>query len=190
MYSDPCFKIIGIDPGSDTLGLSVLEVDIVTLNLISIQAQTIVGRRMFDDKGWSAQLHGDRITRIKAHQENLTVLFRQIDPLCICAESPFINIRRPSAYGALVEVITMIRNAVMDYDPWKHLYLTDPPTVKKAVGAPGNADKTVVKAHVIKLLGSYYTPIDGVTIDQLDEHSIDAIAVGYSRLLGMRNINI
>ena len=56
-------------------------------------------------------------------------------------------------------------------------------TAKKAVGAPGNADKDKMKECVIKNYGYFYhgdTPVD-----ELDEHSIDAIAVAYSNFLSL-----
>lgn len=173
-------SLIGIDPGSDTLGLSCLKIDIKTLNLLSIEAFTFKGSKMFDDEGWSANILGVRNARIQSHKQNLINIFNRIQPLNIAAESSFFNIQRPSAYGALMEVMAMIREAVAEYDPWKHLYLIDPPSVKKAIGASGGSDKIVVRENVLKNYGHLY--VDGIeAMGLLDEHSIDAIAVGICR---------
>lgn len=171
-------NIVGIDPGSETLGLSIITFDIDTFKIVSSQAKTYYGSKMFHEDNWMSNLHGARTTRIYHHKQNLINLLHQIDPLQIACESPFYNPRRPNAYGVLVEVLTMIRQSVMEYDPWKFLYLIDPPTVKKSVGAPGNADKDRMFSALCNLNDlNLINPID-----TLDEHSVDALAVAYCRL--------
>lgn len=176
-------NIVGIDPGSETLGLSVIEIDIDTLQIVKSSACTFVGSKMFDDSSWLATSHSNRVARIAAHKQNLVYQLRKIDPICIACESPFYNPRRPNAYGVLVEVLTMIRDAVIEYDVWKTLYLIDPPTVKKSVGAAGNADKIKMLEAVINLksLNLNCDP------SSLDEHSIDALAVAYCRYRQLTN---
>lgn len=177
------FKIVGIDPGSDNVGLAVLEIDIKLMLLVKISAKTITGRKMFDHNSWEVSMIGERAARIKAIKQELINFFIQERPISIACESPFFNPRRPNAYGVLVEVLTMIKQAVYEADPWRQLQLVDPPTAKKAVGAPGNADKDKMKECVIKNYGYFYhgdTPVD-----ELDEHSIDAIAVAYSNFLSL-----
>jgi Holliday junction resolvasome RuvABC endonuclease subunit len=175
--------IMGIDPGSDTLGLARIAFDIPTMTITSISARTFVGSRMFDDKGWVAGLVGDRRARIEWHRQNLINHFLHFQPVQIACESPFFNRLRPNAFQALLEVTTMIQEAVAKYDPWRKLYQIDPPTVKKSVGAPGNADKNVVKKFVIQNLSQFYN--GEVPLEMLDEHSIDAIAVTYCRWCGL-----
>lgn len=177
--------IVGIDPGSDTLGLSIIKIRIPTLEIVAIEAQTFTGSRMFSNNGWQASVLGERYARIHAHKVNLVQLFTDINPINIACEGPFFSQRRPSAFGSLMEVLSMIREAVELYDPWRTLYVIDPPTVKKSVGAPGNAMKDVVRKHVIELLKPYY--VGPKPIEELDEHSIDAIAVAYCRYVSLKN---
>lgn len=177
--------IVGIDPGSDTLGLAIITFRIPTLELVSIEAQTFIGRKMFDDEGWQSNVMGERYARIQAHKVNLIQLFTDIKPINVACEGPFFSQKRPSAFGSLMEVLSMIREAVAIFDPWRKLYVIDPPTVKKSVGAPGNAMKEVVREKVIALLKPYY--IGQVGIEFLDEHSIDAIAVAYCRYVDLKN---
>ncbi len=175
-------NIIGIDPGSETLGLCIMEVDIQTLQIVKTSAQTFVGSKMFEQNNWLSTIHSARTARIQAHKQNLINHFRLLNPFNIACESPFYNPRRPNAYGVLVETLTMIRHAVMEYDPWLQLYLIDPPTVKKSIGAPGNADKAI-------MLNTLKT-VTELNLDRpvefLDEHSIDAVAVAYCRLKQIR----
>lgn len=175
-------SIVGIDPGSETLGLSIIEFDIETLIITRSTAKTFTGSKMFEQDNWMSCMHGARTARIHAHKKNLIEQFSSIDPVAIACESPFYNPRRPNAYGVLVETLSMIRQAVMEYDPWKWLYLIDPPTVKKSVGAAGNADK---EKMFVALSNLTELKLDK-PIETYDEHSIDAIAVAYCRLKQMR----
>jgi Holliday junction resolvasome RuvABC endonuclease subunit len=177
-HSASIISIIGIDPGSTCLGTSILWVDLSTMKIIASSAKTFRGDRLGQEL-WTAELFGDRIGRIASLEEELVHLFRHVQPYMIASESPFMSMRRPQAYGALTEVICAIRRAVMRYDMWKTLYLIDPPTVKKAVGASGNADKEQVKSKLMALPDLQYS--GDIPIARLDEHSVDALAVAYGR---------
>lgn len=167
--------IVGIDPGSQTLGVAVIEVDIVTCKIMSTQACTFTGDKLYRPDDHYAQVHGDKFYRIDKHRENLTAVFQYVRPVAICCESPFYSQRRPSAFGVLMEVLTAINEAVKDYHGGMNLHVVDPPNVKKAVGAKGNADKVAVKLAVLGLNDLNFLGC----LHQLDEHSIDAIAVAY-----------
>jgi Holliday junction resolvasome RuvABC endonuclease subunit len=79
--------------------------------------------------------------------------------------------------------MAMIRQSIYDYDPLHVLYPIDPSSIKKTVGANGVAKKDGVKAAVMNL------PIIrllGVDVINMDEHSIDAIAVNYTVIERMK----
>jgi Holliday junction resolvasome RuvABC endonuclease subunit len=173
--------IVGIDPGSVHLGTAVLHIDLATLRITSTTARTFDARHvstLLPETLWTSQLFGERLGRIASLEDALLSLLLDVDPHMIVCEAPFINLRRPQAHGVLTEVICGIRRAVMRYDAWKPLYLIDPASVKNAVGAKGNADKDAMRSALLHLPALCY---DGnVPLRLLDEHSIDAIAVGYS----------
>lgn len=174
--------IAGVDPGTETLGVGVLFVDLVTWKIQASMAQTFRGSKMAGKANWIAEVHGDRAARIASHEDNLLQLFCEIEPLEIACESPFFNRAHPQAYGALVEILSAVRRAVMRYDSWKPLHLIDPPSVKNAVGVKGNKGgpegKALMQRAVLAL--DYELNYTGqVPMDQLDEHSIDALAVAY-----------
>lgn len=176
------FSIVGIDPGSDTMGISEVRVDITTMQIVQTSAWTIKGSKMANEDSWLSVMHSFRLARIRALKETLIHTFNDIDPTVITCESPFYNPRRPNAYGVLVEVLTAVRDAVIEYDIWKPLYLIDPSSIKKSVSAPGNADKNVMKTMVCKLNEQGVLKYSGkVEIQDLDEHSIDAIATAYCK---------
>jgi Holliday junction resolvasome RuvABC endonuclease subunit len=68
------------------------------------------------------------------------------------------------------------------------LDLVDPPTAKKAIGAKGNAKKEdVLRAmeKIPELVENCET-----TLKDLDEHSLDSMAIAYYRLQKLRNPSI
>lgn len=171
-------NLMGLDPGTNKLGVGILCIDMKTSQIVGANALTLVGEKLA--KGtWMSEMHGDRFGRIAQLQRQLNRLLHHYQVVDIASESPFYSLRHPNAYGALTEVICAIRDAVIYYDCWKSLTLIDPPTVKNAVGAKGNADKDVMKEKVMTVLGPVYQGV--VPINELDEHSYDALAVAYCR---------
>lgn len=176
--------IIGIDPGSRTLGVCLLYFDVVTMEIVNIVPTTYISDNLPTEPMLSI-LHSDRVSRVKAHEDNLLQIFLDNNPIAISTEAPFYNPRRPGAYGVLVEVICAIRNAVIRFSDTMPLYQVDPSSVKKAIGAKGNADKDGVRDYINQIpeiIGKLSVPLD-----KLDEHSIDATAVAYHQLQAYRN---
>jgi Holliday junction resolvasome RuvABC endonuclease subunit len=176
--SGSIISIVGIDPGTTTLGTSVLWVDLSIMKIVASQAMTIRADRLYAES-WTGSLFGDRTARVLGLEGELLYLFQGVQPFMIVSESPFISMRQPQAYGALTEAMCAIKSAVMRFDIWKPLYTIDPPRVKQGVGAPGNADKDTVKRHVLALPDLCWS--GDVPLAQLDEHSIDALAVAYTQ---------
>lgn len=174
-------NIVGLDPGSDTLGVGILEFDLETLQIVSTHALTLNGSR--NGRGsFVTEIHGDRYGRIASHQEGLTRIFERVNPIAIVSESPFMSRRRPMAYGALTEVVCAERAAVLAFDKWKPLVMIDPPTVKRAVGVSGKTGgpegkKLMLQALLVLAPTLHYE--GDVPLNRLDEHSIDALAVAY-----------
>lgn len=176
--------IVGIDPGSETLGVCVLYFDVITFKINRIIPKTYTGSKLPVDPMLSL-MHNDRVSRIKAHEDNLVSVYTQHSPIAIVSEAPFYNPRRPNAYGVLVEVICAIRNSIIRYSDTMCFYQVDPASVKRAIGAKGNADKDAVRCsigHLSEIIGALSVPIQS-----LDEHSIDAIAVAYHQYLSYKN---
>lgn len=176
--------IVGIDPGSHTLGIALIEVDINTLQIVRSTAKTYAGAKM--GKGtYHTELHGDRAGRIFAHRQNVHRFCEIEQPYIIASEAPFSSRLHPQVFGVLTEVVDAIRAGVSDYDQTKNVLLIDPPTVKNAVGAPGNASKDIMRAKVLALAELKYE--GRIDLSKLDEHSIDALAVAYCIVVRIRN---
>lgn len=176
-------SIIGLDPGSDSLGTGIIRFDIQTLEIEASFARTIHGSK-FARHSWRNEHHGERAARIYELEEYLLWLFVSEHAFKIASESPFFSVLHPNAYGALTEVICAIRNAMNRYDRYKVLELIDPPSVKNAVGAKGNADKDPVKAGLIAMPDLNYC--GDVPLEHLDSHSCDGLAVAVCSLHRLR----
>lgn len=179
--------ILGIDPGSESLGVAKIDFYLDTLAVAQVYSSTYLGSKLGMNQ-WMANVHSPRFARINAHHHNLLQVLRDTQPIAVVSESPFFNSRFPQAYGALTEVVTAIRQAVWDYDPNVQLELVDPPRVKRAVNAPGNAKKDEVHNAVLSISEIAQNFQGPTPLEDLDEHSIDAIAVAYFQLKQYRGI--
>jgi Holliday junction resolvasome RuvABC endonuclease subunit len=176
--SSPIVAIIGIDPGSTHLGVAVLKFNTLTSEIVHTEAWTLDGGRLKGKNNWLEEIHGARTARIEAMGRELLNTFYHYQPVGVASESPFINSKFPMSGLVLTEVLSEIRNAVMDYDSWQQLHMVPPSSVKNAVSAPGNANKEVMKEKVAAIPILNYA--GNVPLKYLDEHSIDAIAVVFS----------
>lgn len=178
--ASPYACIVGIDPGTLTLGVAKITVDLRDWSIHDSIAWTLNGAKLAGKDNWTQVIHGDRIGRIEALQCALERIFALYEPIEIASESPYFSHLHPGAYGPLVEIITAIRLAVMHYDAWQPLTMIDPPTIKNAVGAKGAAKKDVMKEKVLGLASTL--KYNGPTpMEALDEHSIDALAVAFAQ---------
>lgn len=170
------YRICAIDPGTDTLGVAILDVYLIRRIIRVVEVRTFRASDHFASVQHFNYLHSDRTLRMYWHGINLTNLLFAWMPQAVIAEAPYMG-RFPAAYEALVECRAMIRQAVWDYHPGIPLLLVDPPTAKKSVGAiVKKGSKENVQESVLKLpFVEWYQPLG---IDQIDEHGFDAIAVG------------
>lgn len=175
-------RIVGIDPGSTMLGFSNLEYDLRSFDIVRTCAYTFNASKMRLNE-LDICNHSERYARIYELMDAVYDAFLTLRPHFVICESPFMAMRRPQAYGALVEVVFAIRMALRKYDPTMSLDLIDPPSAKNAVGAPGNAKKEQVHAALKKLLATLNFDVanSAAPFDELDEHSVDSLAIAYSR---------
>lgn len=170
------FRIAGFDPGAN-LGLSLIEnrldgslpivraVETVKLNPATFGYKEI------------AEIHGNRTARLMILHDRITDFLRTHRPHAVIVEGNYLG-RFANAFGSLVECVTIIRNAVYAYDPFLPIHLVDPTTVKTNIGMKRikGTDKEDVRRALAALKELEW---DEISIDDLDEHSIDSVAIGY-----------
>lgn len=170
-------RMVSIDPGTSTIGVAVHEFDDRLLKMIVVDAATIdagfLAHRYYEDR---VRTHGDKHARLYALRIAILRYLNAWSPATVCCEAPYMG-RFPQAYGALVESISAIRYGIELYDPAMRLYLFDPATVKVAVGVSGKSgDKNAIRGAIRRQADLELR----VNVDLLDEHAVDAIAVGYT----------
>lgn len=171
--------LMAIDPGSSNLGVALYTIDSTDGSIVATHAYTITANKSkFYSKELSKKM-GDRFARLHAMRCEITDALNQHRPMMAACESPFYNPRMPNAYGVLVECVYMIQMAVWDYNDRVGFIRVAPKEAKMAVGAKKNG-KDEVQKQVKKMLDTF--KLD-VTFSSLDEHAVDAIAIGYHAYL-------
>lgn len=170
------FRLLSLDPGTSDLGVSLIEVAFPSNTCTITNAFTLKAGGKKEGFGSIEELHGGRIARIQYLGEELDKILLHNKPHAVISEAPFMG-RFANAYRALTEILWMLRDSVYNYDPYLPLYTIDPVTVKSSIGITKRkdmSDKSAVTRHLAKHKGLTWQ----IDLDQLDEHSVDAVAVG------------
>lgn len=179
------YRIIGIDPGTDTLGASVLELDLADHSISIVTSQTFHGSQLIRGYREMEDTYGARFARLYVLENLLVEAFCEERPHSIISESPYFNSRRPQAYGALVEAMAMINRAVHRYCSRMPLLTVDPASNKANLKVSGKSgDKDLMKKAVLNR-ADILNPRH-IKLEALDEHSIDSLAVAYYRACAVR----
>jgi len=174
--------LIGFDPGTINFGYAKLTM--TTQGAIVSATATTIKADKLELSEWIGKCHGPRFQRISALGHELTARLIQDDPTMIACEAPFYNALRPSAFAPLVETLAEVRRAVITYDIKKPIYLVSPASAKKAIGVKDNKQKDSVRQAILAHAELY--PIIKDEVEDMDEHSIDALAV----VMALRNLAI
>ena len=173
------YVVLGIDPGTETLGVAVLGVDLVDLSVYAYSAITLHASHSCNSLSVDSLTFGDRFARLNSLANSVQSQCAHFQPHSVIAESPFLG-RFPQSFEALVDCLSVLRRTVAAYDPGLVLETVDPPSAKKAVGVnPKGSTKEDIKNAVLRLPIHRYP---GVHFENLEEHATDAIAVAWYRV--------
>lgn len=183
----PILRLIGIDPGSNKLGVATLDVDLTNFHIYVQDAQTFNAEKMLRVLPHDNFLiHGDRQARLIMLSDALLGFFRYWNPHLICSESPFMGLG-VTAFETLVECVAMIRQTTFQFNEEIPLQMVSPTAAKRTVDVKAKgSDKEDVRAGVARIPNLSFN--NGLTLDRLDEHSVDAIAVAYNRIVELYRI--
>ena len=174
------YKVLGIDPGLNNTGIAIFTIDCVSNSILNIDAFTLINDKLSDYTGLDEEQYTERTIKLYKLQEAVNHVLAFNNPIAVGCEAPFYNRFRPMAYGALLEVVNNIFASIIKYNPNILFHLLEPLLVKKIVGAGFMKGKISVKESVAKI--PELVNVTSQDLNTLDEHSIDAIAVGYSML--------
>lgn len=181
--SNEPLRVLAIDPGSYNTGIAQFTWDYANRQVRVNTALTL----KFPDSEPRYNLIRDtanaRIARMHHLDDELNTLLDEFKPHLVIAESNYMG-RFADAFATLVECVAVIRNVIYRYDPSLPLLLVDPPTAKKDAGVTGRKSDKIDVAIALKKRQDIQWNVD---IDTLDEHSVDAVAVGLHVMLLIRD---
>lgn len=164
-------SFIAIDPGGYQLGVAVYEFDPSTLELNVPHVGTFKPERHTSTIEYLEEIHGGRYTRMTAIEDHLSRLLDHYKPLWVVIETPYLG-RLPQAFEALLDCVGAVRRAILKHDYLVPLYEVTPSQAKAGVGSKDSSKEAVALA--VSELGLL------PDVKHLDEHSTDAMAVGYT----------
>lgn len=179
-------SILSVDPGINNCGLSVLNLD---SNFVVTETILVKNARKFTDEEKVVETKfGNRTVKVMAIVTKIKELLEKYPCINkIIVEAPFYNALTPMAYGSLLEVIFSIKYLVtipVDLE----MKLVEPLLVKKLFSGNHMAKKEVMKQFFIKKMEEGVIKFDG-NIEELSEHEVDSVAVGYVHFLSMSENN-
>lgn len=172
------YTILGIDPGSNDLGLCFTKVEIETGRILNMFTYSLdVNSLTMGDYYYD----GDpRLTKLLALEQYMTKVFTEVNPNALAMEAPFFNRFSPVAYGVLTEIVSLIKMVAAKTNPMINIMIIEPLLVKKYVKSNYKEGKEGIKKAVEgnPLLSVFLSPT-------ATEHEIDAMAIAYSFYLNM-----
>ena len=184
------YKICGIDPGTNHLGISLLSINIDNLEIETIDIITF--NPILDKTDGTIRLNYDEITeKIISQKRQLYNWLCENKPHIVCCESPFFNRLRPSAFGPLCETIFSIKMAVLEFNNIIPFKLYQPSVIKSIIGVKtGRYKEGELRINTKQLIKNRLFQIneifDKITVEY-NVDSFDALAVGYTHLLLLRS---
>jgi Holliday junction resolvasome RuvABC endonuclease subunit len=173
------YRILGIDNGTNTVGIVILEHDIRTGISFVTRAETFKADRTSGYLYPDMNFYEDTlIARLKTIQRYMTTVLEDEDPDSVAIETPFARRAFVNSYKVLSMSLDYIQTAVYDYRPGLEFVGISPYTAKAAVIPKGSNFKTE-KDYIRDCILADPTIVaaDGINLRTLDEHSIDAISV-------------
>lgn len=187
LYRDDTLSFMGVDPGTNQLGVAKIDFNPRTGEIVQTSAITCIAERQVSydtDEIEDSDLR--RYKRLRWHEDHLHYLFCLHQPVRIAVETNYISRGTPSAYGPLVESVLAIRNAAYRYHPSYPIVMIDPMSAKKAVAAKTRGlSKDENKLAVWRAVGELLEPL-GLPYpiyQDLSQHASDAVAIAYCAFL-------
>lgn len=179
-YGHNMTRFLAIDPGSTKTGVAKFTINNNTNSIINIEAGTLNLDSDPYDTMISSEMHGDKIVRLIKLEHRMLELLNSIHPDAVVCESAFYNPRTPNAYASLTEVIFLLKRVTLNYNLNVRFSTLAPKAVKEVIGSMKTTDKgkDPIKEAIIKIPEVYNLIYK--YINNLDNHAIDAIAIGYT----------
>ncbi len=177
------YKVVGLDPGGDTFGVSLLSFDEQT-KLITVQtAFTVKAIHRKDHYRRLEFIHGEPVAKRLYIRDRLYCFFNEAMPNYVQCEGPYMGsfIKTFASLTSCVESVA--REALIQYNSEIPMDIQEPMRIKKRIGVNLKGQGKGDKEGVRKALAKRDDLIWKVDLNILDEHSVDAVAVALYHLL-------
>ena len=169
-------NILAIDPGLNNIGFSHLLYSHPDSSISSITAHTFKPEPTVPAYHLSEYLDDRTIKLLSIKDYFASLLTSTYFDIIVC-EAPFFYASKPGAYRALVEVISVFKQYLADTNPITPFIQLEPLLVKRYVKSLNISNKDSTKEALYLLNLHNY-----IDLNTLDEHSVDAISIGYAFL--------
>lgn len=166
---------ISADPGINTMGVSVID---PTDGYKVVESILIKNARKFTDEEKVVEAtYGSRVVKVLTIVAKFEELLEKYKIDTIVLEAPFYNALTPMAFGSLLEIINVIKYQVV-LKRGLNFKLIEPLLVKKLFTNKGMVSKEAMK-FFLKQKQEYGSIQLDLSVDEMSEHEVDAVAIGY-----------
>lgn len=166
--------ILGVDPGTNYCGVAIFEIDDRTLAIKNIRPLTLDYT-----KSRVSHIPNILIDRLSRLYNDIVDICKDYDLYWLAIEAGYISKLQPTAYGPLSKCIYTVESAFINVTNTFNITEYSPSIMKAVMGTESNHKDDMLKAV------SQNSELKPYIKDQT-EHAIDAMAIGYTKLLDMR----
>jgi len=174
------YRVLGVDNGTDTVGIAVVDHHLVTGLSTVVHAETLTASRTaYTRHEGKLDARGKMQARLDVIATWFWEVLNEFDPDVIGCEAPFQHLHAHS-FAALTTAIDNLSSVSFDYCTTLEFSRISPGSAKKAVCPVGQYGNS--KEHIREMIKINRDIVldNGLVLDDLDEHAVDAIAVAHA----------
>ncbi len=177
--NDGKIRVMSVDPSTTNMGVSIIDVDVINdVKPKLIYSNTIFGEQVKFDipEQFDDTINGTGVlARTYGLARSLKSIANIYEPDVAICEDNFLGVS-PGTFKQLIQAVALLREACNKAERPLHLSYVLPKLAKATVGA----DFSGTQKEDVKIGVMAYENLDanGIDLSQLDEHSIDSVAIG------------
>lgn len=177
-YNPPNFRLVSIDPGNN-MGICISEVNVARRTLEVIEVFTLVVDKAIRHNSYERHIRYTKKELVEHYLTNvLDELLNYYDIDAIVYETAYVS-RSLAAYESLMFYGRVIKKVGLAYDWDLMIESKTPSNIKSINGILGTSSDKSLVTEAVRNNKSILLP-EHVELDELTEHAIDAIAIGYT----------
>lgn len=171
------FILLSIDPSAANLGYSILGVNLETYKVTCYVAGTAHPAKDICLESTMTESFGARFAKMQQVEDDVARLLETYRPHGVALETNYMG-RFANSFKSLTECVMSINKAIYNSNLECHVGMVSPSHAKAAVGADGRSkDKDAVRKALPRVTD---LNLSHITLDDVSEHGVDSIAIGYA----------